>query len=133
MKLRTLTYATATCLLLATGCIKDELDPTTDSGINGTSDPDQVTAMANLNIPDGFEFSTERKVSLEISDPENGVRYTLMLNGKEVYNGLVVNGKINGSISLPYSEDEVTLLRRTAIGMQELTKVVSNDQIIHNN
>ncbi len=82
----------ALCLFLTftfTSCVKDSLDsPTNPSPDGGTEPPVEVPVeelkITELQIPDGFDFETEKEITLVINDNTPNVKYQVYAYNDEV-------------------------------------------------
>ena len=133
MKIKILNCVVLLGLLVTSSCVKDTFDtPEKEIAIEEEA-TDVLASIEDLNIPSGFEFSTERPVSLEIADAQNGVRYSVVLNGSVVFNAITVNGGVSGALVLPNAVTSVTLLRRTATTLEEIVVPVGSTNITYTN
>lgn len=115
------------CLTLALGsCVRDKFE----EGI--IENEEAVTAITDLEIPEGFNFSTHKTVNVAITDPADFVKYAVLNNGNNVFSGLVVNQQLQGQISLPTNTTQVTLVRRNSTSLESITVDLNGDQILFN-
>ncbi|NAS30969.1 hypothetical protein GTQ40_08320 [Flavobacteriaceae bacterium R38] len=114
---------------LLVSCVKDSLDEDPLIPDNGEG---AITAIEDLIIPNGFEFQTERSVNLNINDAQNGTRYVVLVNGNQVANKLIVQGEISASLNIPATTSKLTLLRRTARSLEEISISANGSTISYN-
>ncbi|SHG15901.1 LruC domain-containing protein [Flagellimonas flava] len=79
--------------LSLSSCVKDSLDNPTTPNPDGGEDPNpteipiEELEITELQIPSGFEFATEKQVSLTINDNTPGVKYDVYAYNDEVVQG----------------------------------------------
>lgn len=112
-------------------CVKDSLEPTVDPPNQNNDAPieDVIPGMNELDIPQGFDFNTEKEVDLTITDSENGVRYVVLVKGNEVANRLIMDGGISVNLKVPTAVQEVKILRRTAYTYSEFKMPITGNSI----
>ncbi|WP_420601556.1 LruC domain-containing protein [Flagellimonas sp.] len=82
------------CLVMAltfTSCVKDSLDPNVEPETEGETEEPVVPVgeleITELKIPSGFEFKTEKEVTLTINDNTSNVKYDVYAYNDEVLTG----------------------------------------------
>ncbi len=133
MKTRILNLCLLAMLLLSVSCVKDSFEPNVpEIGEENPIEEEPVTAMSDLEIPSGFDFSTAVAVDLQITDGQNGVRYTVQLLQGTVYNGVVLNNAINTTLNISAAETEIVLIRNTGTNIEEILVPVTGTTLTYN-
>ena len=143
-------------LLTTFSCVKD---------VTETIDNEETTSeleIDNLNIPSGFDFSTQQEIKVTINDDEDYVKYSVYaysdekyFKGMETYEneegttvtdsifksdvlnkllftGVAYNGKLSHTISLPKYYSQVYILRNDNLKYSSSIETISNQEINFN-
>ncbi len=111
-------------MITLSSCVKDSLDPVDPSVPEST-----VQTMDELEIPSAFDFTTSSSLTINISDDEDGVRYTLLVDGANVFNGFSNAGNLSGLVTIPSAAENYVLIRTAVGGSEEFVISESGDSI----
>jgi hypothetical protein len=115
------------CLLLSS-CVQDKLDPPPEEQQNTSEE--EVASIDELEVPTGFDFSTQIDVSLTINDPQNGVRYEVFADNERLFSGFVRSNSLQKTLSLPQTANTLKLWRKTARSTEEFLLPVSGSAMV---
>lgn len=115
------------CLVLSS-CVKDKLEGPAEEQQNGPEE--EVSSIDELEVPSGFDFSTQIDVSLTINDPQNGVRYEIFADNERLFSGFVRSNSLQKTISLPQTVNTLKLWRKTARTTEEFLLPVSGSAMV---
>ncbi|WP_372746192.1 LruC domain-containing protein [Lutibacter sp.] len=140
-------------LITTISCVKDVTE------ISETEENTSELEINNLNIPSGFDFSTQQEVKITINDAKNYVKYSVYaysdekyFQGMETYQneegvtvtdsifksdvlnkllftGVAYNGKLSHTISLPAYYNQVYILRNDNLKYSSSIQTISNKQV----
>ena len=103
-------------LFLFASCVKDNLaDPEEEQ----TGPEEEVSSIEELQVPSGFEFSTQFEANLTINDPQNGVRYEIYADNERLFSGFIRNNSLQKTLSVPQTVRSLKLWRKTARTTEE--------------
>ena len=115
-------YVLLSLLVIVSACEPNKLDSQEPEAVND--------GLQNVVIPDGFNFESERDVTLNITDETPFVNYEvfayssrygsqaeniLVAKNKTLYSGRPSNGVINQVFSLATSYDKVYISRKDGL------------------
>lgn len=124
--IRSLAMMALSLLFLFASCVKDNLAGPEEEQ---TGPKEEVSSIDELEVPSGFEFSTQFEVNLTINDPQNGVRYEVYANNERLFSGFVRNNSLQKTLSVPQTVSSLKLWRKTARTTEEFYVPVSANPV----
>lgn len=115
-------------LLSVTSCIEEKFeDYHTEALLN--EEEAQLAMITDLEIPSGFDFSTEKVIALSIHDKEDYVKYDVLNEGNQVFTGIVITNKLEGNFALPTQATQVSLIRRSPTTVETIMVQLSDENL----
>jgi len=109
-------------LLILTSCVKEEL--------NEIVIKPEVDNIEELDIPNNFDFSTHKELDISISDTASFARYSIQLEGENLFTGFIVDNKLEAAIRVATTTEELTLLRSFDFAEETFTVSISESTLV---